>query len=257
MMVAAARVNATASGLVNDPFAEPLFRAAGGASDAGPADSGSDPTTDLFAVGTKFFDDFLGDAGRSGIRQVVILASGLDTRAYRLWWPGGTTVYELDKPRAIEFKTQTMRGLGATPTAHRRAVGVDLGHDWPAALRQAGFDAAEPTVWIAEGLLGTLTPQVQDRLLAGVTALSAPVSRFGADCEGRDVERYLQAHGWATVTAEADDLFAAGGYPAAGDGARVTAPIRYLHATRKRLNGRWRSSGGSAPRSRGTGRGTV
>ncbi|PQM47879.1 Putative S-adenosyl-L-methionine-dependent methyltransferase [Mycobacterium talmoniae] len=154
MMVAAARVNATASGLVNDPFAEPLFRAAGGSRDVEPADSGPDGTTDLFAVGTKFFDDFLGDAGRSGIRQVVILASGLDTRAYRLWWPGGTTVYELDKPRAIEFKTQTMRGLGATPTAHRRAVGVDLGHDWPAALRQAGFDAAEPTVWDRRGAAG-------------------------------------------------------------------------------------------------------
>ncbi|WP_207547214.1 hypothetical protein, partial [Mycobacterium talmoniae] len=92
---------------------------------------------------------------------------------------------------------------------------------------------------------------------AGAPPRSAPVGPSGAAGQGRAAERYLQAHGWATVTTEADDLFAAGGYPAAGDGVRVAAPIRYLHATRKRVNGRWRSSGGSAPRSRGRGRGTV
>ena len=79
---------------------------------------------------------------------MVILASGLDTRAYRLAWPDGNVVYEVDQPRVIEFKTRTLADLGATPTADRRAVGIDLRDDWPAALRDSGFDTASPTAWI-------------------------------------------------------------------------------------------------------------
>ena len=119
---------------------------------------------------------------RAGIRQVVILASGLDTRPYRLWWPPGTTVYEIDQPEVVDFKTEVLRGLGAELTANRRAVGIDLRQDWPAALRRVGFDAAQPTVWIAEGLLvGYLPPDAQNRLLQDVTAVSATGSRFAAD----------------------------------------------------------------------------
>ena len=161
--------------MINDPFAEPLVRAVGvdfftqiasgerAISDLGD-DNGFALLTDLFAVRTRFFDNFLTDAGRAGIRQAVILASGLDARPYRLWWPAGTTVYEIDQPRVIEFKTQTLRGLAATPTADRRAVGIDLRRDWPDALRRLGFDATEPSVWIAEGLfIGFLAPVTQDR----------------------------------------------------------------------------------------------
>src|ERR1700748_1505226 len=148
-------------------------------------DAANSVTTGLIAVlgvHTRFLDDFLADAGRAGIRQVVLLASGLDTRPYRLWWPPGTTVYEVDQPAILEFKTGVLRDLGAELTANRRAVGVDLRHDWPAALSRVGFDAAQPTVWIAESLLvGYLTPDGQDRLLRDVTAASAPGSRLAAD----------------------------------------------------------------------------
>ena len=131
---------------------------------------------------TRFLDDYLADAGRAGIRQVVLLASGLDTRPYRLWWPPGTTVYEIDQPAVIDFKSDVLRGLGAELTANRRAVGADLRHDWLAALRRVGFDAAQPTVWIVENLLvGYLPPDGQDRLLRDVTAASATGSRLAAD----------------------------------------------------------------------------
>jgi methyltransferase (TIGR00027 family) len=192
-LVATARALAHRAGLINDPFAEPLVTAVGtdfftkvvsgelALSDVG-KNNGLALLTDLLAVRTRFFDNFLTDAGRAGIRQVVILASGLDARPYRLWWPAGTTVYEIDQPQVIDFKTQTMRGLNATPTADRRAVGVDLRRDWPEALRRIGFDAATPTVWIAEGLfIGFLPPVLQERLLDNLTALSAPGSRAAAD----------------------------------------------------------------------------
>ena len=136
-LVATARALASRAGLINDPFAEPLVRAAGmdffsrvASGDLALSDLGDDNgfalLTDLFAVRTRFFDNFLTDAGRVGIRQAVILASGLDARPYRLWWPAGTTVFEIDQPQVIDFKTQTLRGLGTAPATNRRAVGVDL-----------------------------------------------------------------------------------------------------------------------------------
>ncbi|EUA52618.1 methyltransferase, TIGR00027 family protein [Mycobacterium xenopi 3993] len=80
----------------------------------------------------------------------MILASGLDSRAYRLAWPAGTVVFEVDQPQVVDFKTATLAELGAQPTADRRTVAIDLRNDWPGALQEAGFDPACPTAWIAE-----------------------------------------------------------------------------------------------------------
>jgi methyltransferase (TIGR00027 family) len=115
------------------------------------------------------------------VRQAVILASGLDSRAYRLPWPDGTVVYEIDQPQVIEAKTAAMADIGATPTADRRAVAVDLRDDWPEALRRAGFDTTQPTAWSAEGLLVYLPPEAQDRLFDDITALSAPGSQLSTE----------------------------------------------------------------------------
>jgi methyltransferase (TIGR00027 family) len=133
---------------------------------------------EMMAVRTRFIDEFFVDAAKTGVRQVVILAAGLDARAYRLSWPTGTTVYEIDQPPVVDFKTKTLTDLGAEPTADRRVVGVDLRNDWPSPLRQAGFDPARPTAWSAEGLLAFLPPDGQDRLLDNITELSAPGSRL-------------------------------------------------------------------------------
>jgi methyltransferase (TIGR00027 family) len=136
---------------------------------------------DNMAVRTKFFDEFFTGATNAGIKQVVILASGLDSRAYRLDWPAGTVVYEVDQPQVIEFKTRALSDLGAAPTADRRVVAIDLRDDWPTALRAAGFDPTQPAAWSAEGLLGYLPPEAQDRLLDTITSLSAPGSRVATE----------------------------------------------------------------------------
>ncbi len=196
-MVAAARAIATAAddALINDPFAEPLVRAVGVdfftklASgelrvedvDVDHASVGMARMTDNMAVRTKFFDEFFQDSAAAGIRQAVILASGLDSRAYRLDWPAGTTVYEIDQPEVIEFKTRTLTEFGAEPTADRRTVAVDLRFDWPSALITAGFDPSQPTAWSAEGLLGYLPPEAQDKLLDTITELSAVGSRVAVE----------------------------------------------------------------------------
>ena len=139
---------------------------------------------DYQAVRTYFFDEYFGAAVSVGIRQVVILAAGLDSRAYRLSWPAGTAVYEIDQPKVLEYKTGILQSHDAVPTANRCPVPVDLRDDWPAALMSAGFDRSQPTAWLAEGLLPYLPSDAQDRLFEMFTALSAPDSQVAVEVFG-------------------------------------------------------------------------
>jgi methyltransferase (TIGR00027 family) len=199
-MVAAARAVASRADrpVINDPFAEPLVRAVGvdfftdlatGAltpaeldvRDGAQSPVGISRFADGMAARTRFFDEFFADAVAAGIRQAVIVASGLDARGYRLEWPGDMVLFEIDQPEVIAFKKTTLAGLGAQPSTELRTVAIDLRQDWPAALAEAGFDAARPTAWIAEGLFGYLPPEAQDRLLDQIDALSAPGSRVAAE----------------------------------------------------------------------------
>ena len=261
-LVAAARAAASreTEPLIDDPFAEPLVRAVGidfftkmalgdlpALNDQ--AAMGVTRMTDNMAVRTKFFDEFFLSAAADGVRQVVILASGLDSRAYRLDWPAGMVVFEIDQPEVIAFKTQTLAEQGAAPTCDRRTVAMDLRNDWASALREAGFDPSEPTAWSAEGLLGYLPPEAQDRLLDTVTDLSAPGSRIAIDTappsnpeeseesrqkmetisahwrengfdldfgslvylgERNEARDYLAGHGWNVSSSLVNDLLAAG-----------------------------------------------
>jgi methyltransferase (TIGR00027 family) len=191
--VAASRAMASQNpdALLNDPWADPLVRAVGIETFVRLIDGETGQTDgpllnrramrEQIAVRTRFFDDFFVQATESGIRQAVILASGLDTRAYRLPWPAGTVVYEIDQPQVIAFKTTTLADLGAEPTAQRQTVAIDLREDWPAALLEAGFNPQQPTAWSAEGLLVYLPPEAQDRLFDNVGALSAPGSRIATE----------------------------------------------------------------------------
>ena len=133
---------------------------------------------------TAFFDSFFLDATHAGIRQVVILAAGLDSRSWRLPWPDGTTVYELDQPRVLEFKLSTLAEHGAEPACDRVAVAVDLRQDWPAALQQAGFDPSAPSVWSAEGLTPYLPAAAQELLFDRVQGLTVSGSRIAVEALG-------------------------------------------------------------------------
>lgn len=202
--VAAARAAETARSrpLFSDPFARVFLDAAGPGiwslfdSSALPTDLVDvDPElparmqslTDLFACRTAFIDEFFGAAADAALRQVVILAAGLDARAWRLSWPRGTRVYELDLPKVLEFKSATLRAHGAKPTAERIEVPIDLRGDWPAALQDAGFDTRTPTAWSAEGLLRYLQAQAQDLLLERIQALSCVGSRLAVNAPTNEV----------------------------------------------------------------------
>ncbi len=198
VMVAAARATETDSAdpLIRDPYAKLLVSEAGtgvwetmlDGSVIDKVESIDPEAAAIFqhmrnyqAVRTHFFDAHFAAAVAAGIRQVVILASGLDSRAYRLDWPAGTTVYEIDQPKVLAYKTATLAANGATPLADRREVPIDLRQDWPAALRGEGFDPNAPTAWLAEGLLMYLPADAQDRLFAQITELSAAGSRIAVE----------------------------------------------------------------------------
>lgn len=201
--VAAARAAETESEnpLIKDPFARVFLDAAGdgmwtmfGDATVLPELSETDPEAatrmramvEFMATRTAFFDEFFLAAADAGVRQVVILASGLDSRAWRLPWPDGTTVYELDQPKVLEFKSSTLQKHGAVPSSRRVEVAVDLRQDWPKALQAAGFDTSIPTAWSAEGLLRYLPASAQDLLLLRIHALSSPGSRLAANAPSKD-----------------------------------------------------------------------
>ncbi|HWS93895.1 MAG TPA: class I SAM-dependent methyltransferase, partial [Mycobacterium sp.] len=187
--------------LISDPFARVFLNAAGdglwnmfGMSELPPEVAEAEPDValrmrarvDYMAARTAFFDGCFLDAANAGVRQAVILAAGLDLRAWRLPWPDGMTVYELDQPKVLEFKSSTVRQHGAQPTCHRVEVAVDLRQDWPTALRQVGFDASTPSVWSAEGLLPFLPAVAQDLLFERVQALSVTGSWIAVEAPGAE-----------------------------------------------------------------------
>jgi methyltransferase (TIGR00027 family) len=281
-MVASQRVLSHREGLIDDPYAEPLVRAVGIDLFAKLLDGEIDPqefeqidprfnlqrAAEGMAVRTRHFDTLFTDATSAGVRQAVILAAGLDARAYRLPWPDGTTVYELDQPEVIAFKTETLSQLGAKPKADRRTVAIDLRNDWPKALRDNGFDPAQPTAWIAEGLLIYLPSEAQDLLFDRIDELSAPGSRvatehipdvsmfndersqqiserlkkYGHDIEmtdliyleeRNDVIEYLTGHGWDVTAQSMRDAHAANGFEFPEDGAMgFFAEMSYLTAVK-------------------------
>ena len=194
LTVAAARAAETRSAnrLIEDPYAQLLLEAAGeGMWSAGNPLGQRESDPQLAAIEqlrlgytasrTKFFDDFLLAAVNTGVRQVVILAAGLDARAWRLPWPDGAIVYEIDQPKVLQFKQATLQAHHAQPRASYVAVPVDLRHDWPKALREAGFDPSRATAWLAEGLLPYLPAHAQDLLFERIHALSAVGSRLAVE----------------------------------------------------------------------------
>ncbi|WKG03665.1 class I SAM-dependent methyltransferase [Mycolicibacterium sp. HK-90] len=202
--VAASRAAETAQpdALIRDEFAFLLVAAAGPAwaqlAGSEPLWIGEDPDAlrihvmarNYQAVRTHYFDDYFTEVTHDGIRQVVILAAGLDSRAFRLDWPAGTTVFEIDQPKVLEYKTATLQAHGAVARARHVPVPIDLRDDWPAALIDAGFDPQQPTAWLAEGLLPYLPGDAQDRLFELVGAHSAPGSRLAVEDFAMDPARY-------------------------------------------------------------------
>lgn len=186
--------------LAVDPYAEVFVRAVGGdwadvldgkAPDnllaGGPSEAtghGSDFGTYFVrfqGARTRYFDAYFAAATEAGIRQIVLLAAGLDSRAYRLAWPDGADIYEIDQPQVLEFKRAVLTERGEVPTARRHEIAIDLREDWQRALRAKGFDPSAPSAWLAEGLLMYLPAAAQEQLFSGIDSLACPGSRVAVE----------------------------------------------------------------------------
>ncbi|MEE3752030.1 SAM-dependent methyltransferase [Mycobacterium intracellulare] len=172
--------------LANDDFAAGFVAASGepnliAAVDNADMSSAAAFNAQWVGVRTRFFDEFFVHAGRSGTSQAVILAAGLDSRAYRLEWPAGHTVFEVDQPRVLDFKQRVLDRQGAVPSTRRVTVATDLRDDWAGELISAGFDPGRPTAWALEGLLPYLPGAAQDALFEKLHELSAPGSHIAAE----------------------------------------------------------------------------
>lgn len=217
-MVAAARALEAAkpNPLAVDQYAEVFTRAVGGVwADVLDGEAPEhplatsefgEPFIDFQGSRTKYFDTYFQSAAAAGVRQIVLLAAGLDSRAYRLDWPAGTTIYELDQPQVLDFKREVLAGIGDEPKAERREIAVDLRDDWQTALTDAGFDPTQPSAWIAEGLLIYLPATAQDQLFAGVDALAAPGSWVAVE-EGKPMPADVFAAKRAASDEMADGFF--------------------------------------------------
>ncbi|MGF6887588.1 methyltransferase (TIGR00027 family) [Nocardia sp. GAS34] len=231
-------------GLVSDPYAEAFVHAADPPVEVPTRLDAAERDSDIpwasmaryMGVRSRYFDDYFTGASAAGVSQVVLLAAGLDARAFRLGWSEGTVIYELDAPKVLEFKDRVLVEQGARPRAQRRVVAVDLREEWTRPLLQAGFDPSRPSAWLAEGLLPFLPNAAKERLLSAVDGLAVPGSsieleyvddlaglrrdpefqerwtrmagRMGLDIaqlwpdeEDYPVDAWLSEHGW-TVTAE-------------------------------------------------------
>jgi methyltransferase (TIGR00027 family) len=134
------------------------------------------------ALRTRFFDDFFGEHMRDGgPRQVVLLAAGYDTRAFRLAWPAGTTIFEIDQPAVLARKDAILRQAQAHPQCTRITIGMDLAFQWTAPLLAAGFRPDIPSIWLIEGLLMYLMPVDAGQVVAAVSQLAAEGSWLGLD----------------------------------------------------------------------------
>jgi methyltransferase (TIGR00027 family) len=187
---ARARESRRADRLFADPLAERL---------AGPhgekllrhfhPEHAADEGNPFLPIRTRWFDDYLA-ANLTGGGQVVGLGAGLDTRAFRLAWPAGTVLFEVDQPAVLSYKETQLAGSGARPRCDCRTVPVDLGDDWGAALLGAGYHPDRPAVWFAEGLLFYLPEQFAGQVVQRAAELSAPGSRLAADLIGTGIFRF-------------------------------------------------------------------
>ncbi|MEV4360149.1 SAM-dependent methyltransferase [Nonomuraea sp. NPDC004186] len=199
--------------LFDDPYARRFLQAV--APDSTPWAAGASPATARFlqamaeqvAVRTRFFDRALLNATAQGCDQVVLVACGLDARAFRLPWPPDTTIFELDFADVLTFKSAVLARHHATPACQRIEVAADLRQDWPQALEAASFDLERPAAWLAEGILYALPPSAADLLLDRITAASAPASTLVLD-HAEDSELLRAAR--ADISAELVDLWQGG-----------------------------------------------
>jgi len=185
--------------LFDDPWAAVLAGNEGKAWLAGrPAGS-----TITMTLRTRYFDDFLlRVSDEDGLKQIVLMAAGLDARAFRLSWAEGTRLFELDQGAVLDYKERILGSMSARSTCDRRAIRADLTKPWREALVANGFDLHEPSCWLLEGFLFYLPAEIITQIIDQVTVLAAPGSWMGFDINNSDVMTSSFTKAWVDMQSE-------------------------------------------------------
>ena len=185
--------------LFNDPWAEALAGEHGASWIAQRSEEG----TITMVLRTRFFDDFLEQiAGVDKIRQIVFLAAGFDTRAFRLKWQAGVCIFEIDQPSVMDCKEAVLQSLGARAVCERRVIRMDLTGSWKEALVESGFDPVRPSCFLLEGLLFYLSNERATEIIDSLTVLSAPGTRLGFDVMNSEVLTSPYTKTWVEMQAQ-------------------------------------------------------
>jgi len=186
--------------LFHDPWAEALAGELGASWIA----QRPEDTTIPMVLRTRYFDDFLEQiSSLDKIRQVVILAAGFDTRAFRLKWPAGVCVFEMDQPSVLDYKETVLQSLGATAVCERRVIRKDLTGSWKEALVETGFAPARPSCFLLEGFLFYVSNETATKIIDSVTLLSAPGTRLGFDVMNSAMLTSPYTKEWVEMQAQA------------------------------------------------------
>ncbi|MCC5603180.1 SAM-dependent methyltransferase [Nostoc favosum] len=146
-----------------------------------PGLSANDPHPGI-SIRTRFFDDALLMAVHElSLKQVVLVASGMDARAFRLPWMDGVQLFEVDRQEIFQYKEPILLNLNARAKCIRKVVVTDLEQNWATALTDVGFDRHKPAAFLFEGLMFYLKPATVATVLETLQSLACPGSWLGMD----------------------------------------------------------------------------
>lgn len=159
----------------SDPYAEAIVGPDAAASIAAAvADQSMRPMRLMFAARSRFAEDCLRDAVARGVRQIVILGSGLDTFALRNPYRNdGVRVFEVDYPATQQWKQERLRKAGLLAPADTHYVPLDFERETlGSTLAAAGLDAQRPVFFQWLGVVTYLRKEAVFEVLSFIAELS-------------------------------------------------------------------------------------
>lgn len=114
----------------------------------------------------RFFDEVVKSSIDDGLEQLVIVGAGYDTRAYRIKGLDKIQVFEMDHPATQKIKIKKIKEIFKSLPNHVTYIPLDLEVDkFDQKLLETDYDTSKKTLFIMEGLLMYIPPEIVDKLL--------------------------------------------------------------------------------------------
>ncbi|KAG8663538.1 hypothetical protein MANES_01G219800v8 [Manihot esculenta] len=127
-----------------------------------------------YCLATKFIDDKLLRTVNhiDGLKQVVLLTDGMETRPYRLNWPTSSIIYDVSPQRIFKRSAERLKGVGAKIPRNCLFLHVPLeSSNIQQNLHAKGFNGNQPSIWAIQGL-SIMTLASFEEILCTVSSLA-------------------------------------------------------------------------------------